>query len=263
METFGYELEEEFNAITRFVEEKYGIIIKSREQSVDFTKKALTFMMTIKVWKKHMTPTFRKAPKTEMYFQEMLSNAVHIILLGNIDMKIPALVMLRRTQELILTYLFYSEHPVELFKKEMNDNSRTVSGFNELKDYIKNYPYSMKYNVEDAKVQEIVSTMTGIHDSEMKYTDYTWFPEMPQNWDLVLASLLFREDVRPVDADDVSLSLSQVDGLIPTDDMSERSLKSATHDNWKHVIPDDLVLNRFKGHLGVFFASKYTGMNLH
>lgn len=104
------------------------------------------------------------------------------------------------------------------------------------------------------------ATMTGIHDSEMKNTDYVWFPEMPKSWDLVLASLLFREDVRPVDANDVSLSLSQVDGLIPTDDMSERSLKSATHDNWKHVIPDDLVLNRFKGHLGVFFASKYTGM---
>lgn len=104
------------------------------------------------------------------------------------------------------------------------------------------------------------ATMTGIHDSEMKYTDYVWFPEMPKSWNLVLASLLFREDVRPIDANDVSLSLSQVDGLIPTDDMSERSLKSATHDNWKHVIPDDLVLNRFKGHLGVFFASKYTGM---
>lgn len=104
------------------------------------------------------------------------------------------------------------------------------------------------------------ATMTGIHDSEMKYTDYVWFPEMPKSWNLVLASLLFREDVRPIDANDVSLSLSQVDGLIPTDDMSERSLKSATHDNWKHVIPDDLVLNRFKGHFGVFFASKYTGM---
>lgn len=104
------------------------------------------------------------------------------------------------------------------------------------------------------------ATMTGIHDSEMKDTDYVWFPEMPKSWNLVLASLLFREDVRPIDANDVSLSLSQVDGLIPTDDMSERSLKSATHDNWKHVIPDDLVLNRFKGHLGVFFTSKYTGM---
>ena len=104
------------------------------------------------------------------------------------------------------------------------------------------------------------ATMIGIHNSEMKDTDYVWFPEMPKHWNLALASLLFREDVRPVNENDVSLSLSQVDGLIPTDDMSERSLKSATHDNWKHVIPDDLVLNRFKGHLGVFFASRYTGM---
>ena len=124
MEIFGYELEEEFNVITHFIEEKYGIIIRSKEQSVNFTKKALTFMMTIKVWKKHMAPIFQKVPKTETYFQEMLSNAIHIILLGNIDMKIPALIMLRRTQELILAYLYYSEHPVELFKKEMDDNSK-------------------------------------------------------------------------------------------------------------------------------------------
>ena len=104
------------------------------------------------------------------------------------------------------------------------------------------------------------ATMTGIYNSEMKDTDYVWFHEMPKHWNLALASLLFREDVRPVNENDVSLSLSQIDGLIPTDDMSERSLKSATHNNWKHVIPDDLVLNRFKGHLGVFFASRYTGM---
>lgn len=173
METFSYELEEEFNAVTHFIEEKYGIIIKSKEQSVNFTQKALTFMMTIKVWKKHMTPTFRKVPKTEMYFQEMLSNAVHIILLGNIDMKIPALIMLRRTQELILTYLFYSEHPVELFKKEMDDNSRSVSGFNELKDYIKNYPYSMKYNIEDVKVQEIACKV--IDDWTRQYRELSNF----------------------------------------------------------------------------------------
>ena len=59
METFSYDLEEEFNAITHFIEEKYGIIIKSKEQSVNFTKQALTFMMTIKVWKKHMVPVFQ------------------------------------------------------------------------------------------------------------------------------------------------------------------------------------------------------------
>ena len=96
--------------------------------------------------------------------------------------------------------------------------------------------------------------------ANIRDTDYSWFPHMPSHWKLVRANRLFKEDVRPVQEGDVSLSLSQVDGLIPTDDMSERSLKSATHDNWKHVIPEDLVLNRFKGHLGVFFASNYEGM---
>ena len=56
MVTFGYELEEEFNAVTQFINDKYGIIIKSKEQLVNFTQKALTFMMTIKVWKKHLMP---------------------------------------------------------------------------------------------------------------------------------------------------------------------------------------------------------------
>lgn len=54
MVTFGYELEEEFNAVTQFINDKYGIIIKAKEQLVNFTQKALTFMMTIKVWKKHL-----------------------------------------------------------------------------------------------------------------------------------------------------------------------------------------------------------------
>lgn len=104
-------------------------------------------------------------------------------------------------------------------------------------------------------------SMFGINkDVNIRETDYFWFPYMPSHWKLIRANRLFKEDVRPVQDGDISLSLSQVDGLIPTDDMSERSLKSATHDNWKHVIPEDLVLNRFKGHLGVFFASKYEGM---
>ena len=88
-------------------------------------------------------------------------------------MKIPALIMLRRTQELILTFIYYSEHPVELYKKEMNDNSRTISSFNELKDYVKNYPYSMKYNVEDEKIQKIVSRV--ISDWTIQYRELSNF----------------------------------------------------------------------------------------
>lgn len=173
METYGYELEEEFNAITQFINKKYKIIIKSKEQLVNFTKSSLTFMMSIKIWKNHLNDVFQQTPKTEMYFQEMLSNAIHLIILGNIDMKIPALIMLRRTQELILTYLFYSEHPVELYKKEADVNLRLISSISELKDYIRKYPYSMKYNVSDMQVQEIASKI--IDDWTRQYIELSNF----------------------------------------------------------------------------------------
>lgn len=70
MVTFGYELEEEFNAVTQFINDKYGIIIKSKEQLVNFTQKALTFMMTIKVWKKHLMPFFIRCQRRKCIFKK-------------------------------------------------------------------------------------------------------------------------------------------------------------------------------------------------
>ena len=48
--------------------------------------------------------------------------------------------------------------------------------------------------------------------------------------------------------------------MIATDDMKESSLKTSTYDNWKRVELGDLVLNRFKAHLGVLFAATLTGI---
>lgn len=97
-------------------------------------------------------------------------------------------------------------------------------------------------------------------DAEMKESHNIWVPSYPANWKLIKAGYLFEEDVRPALCTDDALSLSQKDGLIKTVDMQEHSMKSKTFDNWKHVEHGDLVLNRFKAHLGVFFASKYSGM---
>lgn len=87
-----------------------------------------------------------------------------------------------------------------------------------------------------------------------------WLGEIPSHWKSILNGFIFREDVRTPKEGDISLSLSQKDGLIPTDEMKESSLKTSSYDNWKRVLPNDLVLNRFKAHLGVMFASKYEGM---
>ena len=37
-------------------------------------------------------------------------------------------------------------------------------------------------------------------------------------------------------------------------------MQTSTYDNWKVTLPGDLVLNRFKAHLGVFFASTLRGI---
>lgn len=173
MEKYDYQIEHEFNAVDAFLKDKYGINIKQKEQLIEFIQACLFFLLSFKVWKVHLSEHFSKTPKIEMYFQEMISNIIHIMVLGALDMKIPALVMLRRTQEIILTYLFYSEHPVEMYKKEVDDSIRNIAGFTELKEYIKNYPFSMKYHVIDKDIQALVSDI--INDWSMQYKELSNF----------------------------------------------------------------------------------------
>lgn len=173
MLVYDYQLENEFNAVDAFLKDKYGVNIKQKEQLVSFVKSCLFSLLSFKIWKVHLNEHFSKTPKIEMYFQELISNICHIMVLGAIDMRIPSLVMLRRTQEIILTYLFYSEHPVEMYKKELDDSVRNIAGFTELKDYIKNYPFSMKYNVKDQDVQVLVSDL--INDWSLQYKELSNF----------------------------------------------------------------------------------------
>lgn len=96
--------------------------------------------------------------------------------------------------------------------------------------------------------------------SEYKDSGVQWLGKIPEHWGCIQNRFIFKENVRSPQENDIPLSLSQVDGLIPTDDMKESSLKTSSYDHWKRVHIDDIVLNRFKAHLGVLFASKYIGM---
>ena len=95
----------------------------------------------------------------------------------------------------------------------------------------------------------------------LKPSGIPWLGDIPQHWETPLNQRIFREAIRKHGgAPETQLSLSQRDGLIATADMRERSLQTATYDNWKVTLPGDLVLNRFKAHLGVFFASTLRGI---
>lgn len=94
----------------------------------------------------------------------------------------------------------------------------------------------------------------------MKDSGVEWIDDIPAHWNVVKTGRLFKENNRKPFGNDTPLSLSQVDGLIATDDMKESSLKTSTYENWKRVELGDLVLNRFKAHLGVLFAATLTGI---
>ncbi len=98
-------------------------------------------------------------------------------------------------------------------------------------------------------------------DVKMKPSGIEWLGEIPEHWKTPLSQRIYKEEIRPHNGfPEIPLSLSQKDGLIESDNLKERTLKTSTYDNWKVVTPGDLVLNRFKAHLGVFFASKLKGI---
>ena len=97
-------------------------------------------------------------------------------------------------------------------------------------------------------------------NAPMKDSGVEWIGKIPEDWEVVKTGRLFKENNRSPIGNDIPLSLSQMDGLVATDDMKESALKTSSYDNWKRVEIGDLVLNRFKAHLGVLFAANLTGI---
>ena len=95
-------------------------------------------------------------------------------------------------------------------------------------------------------------------NAPMKDSGVEWIGKIPEDWEVVKTGRLFKENNRSPIGNDIPLS--QMDGLVATDDMKESALKTSSYDNWKRVEIGDLVLNRFKAHLGVLFAANLTGI---
>lgn len=97
-------------------------------------------------------------------------------------------------------------------------------------------------------------------NAKTKESGIEYIGRIPEHWTVLLNHRIFKSMSRKFNGNETVLSLSQKDGLIPYEEMTERSLHTASYDNWQLVLPNDLVLNRFKAHLGVFFASRYRGI---
>lgn len=156
-DNFNPEIEIEYGNMCKFIKEKYEVDIESKDELITFTKTSLEFLISIKIWSKYIKQDNQVFADAKNYFYEIVSNIINSIILAVLDLKVPALIMFRRSQENILTFLYYSEHPIEYYKKERDGNSKSLNGFKELKEYVTTYPFSCKYNISDQIVQSFAS----------------------------------------------------------------------------------------------------------
>lgn len=98
-------------------------------------------------------------------------------------------------------------------------------------------------------------------DVKMKDSGIEWIGEIPEKWKVIRIKWLLNErKERSETGTEEPLSMSQKYGLIPTKEMDIIPNMAPTYVGAKVVYPNDLVFNKLKAHLGVFFVSKYYGL---
>lgn len=84
---------------------------------------------------------------------------------------------------------------------------------------------------------------------------------IPAHWTVKPCRYAFRS-VRRSDRNgsEIKLSVTQKRGIVPTDEMEENSNQAKDFDEFQICHPNDLVLNKYKAHLGVFWMTPSRGI---
>jgi type I restriction enzyme S subunit len=91
----------------------------------------------------------------------------------------------------------------------------------------------------------------------MKDSGIDWIGQIPAHWEVKrLKHLLNERNERSKNGEEPLLMVSQVHGLVVRADFHSKAEVSASNIDNKIVYENDLVFNKLKAHLGVFFKSK-------
>ena len=95
---------------------------------------------------------------------------------------------------------------------------------------------------------------------EMKDSGTGWMGTTPKSWNRTRVKYcLYEKNIRSATGTEEPLSMSQKFGIIPTSEIDVPHIM-ASYVGAKIAVPNDLVLNKLKAHLGVFSVSKYKGL---
>jgi type I restriction enzyme S subunit len=95
----------------------------------------------------------------------------------------------------------------------------------------------------------------------LKASGVGWLGDIPEHWEVLPVRYIYRVATRrDIRGDEVKLSVTQKHGLVPTDEMVENSMQASSYDRFQVCHPGDLVLNKYKAHLGVFWGAERRGL---
>jgi hypothetical protein len=146
---------DEYKIFKELLLENYNVEVDD-PQIEKLCKNCLNIIASLNIWKAHLDDSDDVISESLEYYDEIISNLIHVAILFVMRLKVPAVMMLRRSRENLLNFIYYSEHRVEFYKKEYDDNRKNFNGFKDLKDYLVQYPFNVKYNISNQIVSNLV-----------------------------------------------------------------------------------------------------------
>lgn len=93
-------------------------------------------------------------------------------------------------------------------------------------------------------------------NAKLKDSGVEWIGEIPEHWEVKkLKYILNERNERSITGEEPLFMMSQVHGLVVRADYHEKAEVAKTTEGNKIVYKNDLVFNKLKAHLGVFFKS--------
>jgi hypothetical protein len=163
----GYPQIEHNKKVVEEIFQDYPVDIESLPSYDTFIDTSLCAIMSIKLWD-YKLKEFGSIPSgPSKYLQETISNLNQIILLSTLGFTIPTYMLLRRSLENTFTFLYYKDHPIEYYHKDVNFK-RSLSRDN-LKKYLTDYPFEIKIErLNKDKIMALMKKIVLLEDDNYK-----------------------------------------------------------------------------------------------
>jgi len=201
-------INDQTNIVKEYLENTFKISVTELPNIDAFLEILLKNILSLKTWKNELEQNNHTINNiifkdSTVYIEETVSNLNQALILGIIGFRIPSCMMMRRSLENLISFLYYKDHPVEYFKKELGNPSTNIKN---LQNYLMEYPFELIYrNTYENKfkyIRELIENLIEewnrvykelsnyVHGSRKKYIELKTYIEDIIPRDEVLQSII-------------------------------------------------------------------------